>query len=750
MVNHIDYYDAGFRVFGIYGVQEGICECGNPKCEALFKHPRVSNWQNTPYWGEDQFEAMYTYGQFDTGFGVLCDGYLIIDIDPRNGGSESYTQLVEDTGIDYKTHAAFVVATGGGGWHIYYMGTGDRLESHLKKYPGIDFKSSGFVVGSGSMHASGTCYESEKGNPDDITEIPEQLLSILKKKQSTKSKFEPIEDEVTLDEIVSLLEYVKNDDLDYEEWIEIGMIIHESLSDDGYEVWLDWSANSSKHNPEQMEMKWHSFGKNNNRVTIGTLIQKAESNGYQPSVTFEPTVMVNHDVAISSIDLNNPPGLVGECVNYINSCSRFPRERLAVSAALSAVSSIGGMRFEDEEYGVTPNLFTFNVAGSATGKEAIQQAHGELLIAAGMGQSVYGTIKSEQEIYRNATRHQSINYLIDEIGIMLNKIEQGSKGSSSVYMGGIIGALMSIYSKANGKLPLGADTVEDLKARLNKRVAEINKLEENNESNSFFEKEKESLEEIIRQITNGYIEKPFLSLSGYTTPVTFNNIVNYNQATNGFIGRSIIFEEKNNNPKAKKRFKKGKLPSSLEMQLKQLRCGGNFDVTDSSRIEFNGATQMIHTSDDAIDLLDSIEESLHEKANEAMDANGLEAVVRRSFELVLKVSMILAIGDGMVRTVEHVEWAYALVSKDLENKINLTRANMAEEEKNLADEVLTKVQHKLDKREFQTIGSIHNKMRKISRENIQKAIDHLIQTGIAVSEEHKPKRGPTTYRYYLK
>ena len=53
MNEHNDYYDAGFHIFGLYGVANGVCECGNPRCEALFKHPRVSSWQHTPFWSEE-------------------------------------------------------------------------------------------------------------------------------------------------------------------------------------------------------------------------------------------------------------------------------------------------------------------------------------------------------------------------------------------------------------------------------------------------------------------------------------------------------------------------------------------------------------------------------------------------------------------------------------------------------------------------------------------------------------------------
>ena len=137
-------------------------------------------------------------------------------------------------------------------------------------------------------------------------------------------------------------------------------------------------------------------------------------------------------------------------------------------------------------------------------------------------------------------------------------------------------------------------------------------------------------------------------------------------------------------------------------------------------------------------------------ADHAMETNGLEAIVRRAFELVLKVSMILAMGDGGVRTVTHVKWAYALIKKDIENKINLTGANMAADEKNLSEEVLSKVKHRLDLKNGVSVGVISNKLRGIDKENIQKALDFLVNNNEAAKEEVQPKRGPKVMKYYAK
>ena len=86
---------------------------------------------------------------------MCVDDNLVIDIDKRNGGFESYEKLCKATGIDYVKESAFVVETGGGGLHIYFRNEPPiSLLSHLNDYKGIDFKVSGYVCGCGSIHKS--------------------------------------------------------------------------------------------------------------------------------------------------------------------------------------------------------------------------------------------------------------------------------------------------------------------------------------------------------------------------------------------------------------------------------------------------------------------------------------------------------------------------------------------------------------------------------------------------------------------
>jgi hypothetical protein len=63
-------------------------------------------------------------------------GLAVIDIDPRNGGQLDRALMTPTA----------TVATGGGGWHLYYRHPGHKLLPALPGHPGIDVKTDGGYV----------------------------------------------------------------------------------------------------------------------------------------------------------------------------------------------------------------------------------------------------------------------------------------------------------------------------------------------------------------------------------------------------------------------------------------------------------------------------------------------------------------------------------------------------------------------------------------------------------------------------
>lgn len=758
MTNLYDYRNAGMTLFGLFGVDEkGNCECGNTECEALYKHPRISNWGAVPFYSDEQFECMKEIGHLDTGAGVLVKDLLIIDVDDRNGGIESFNQLCKDLSIDLESIAGFVVETGSGGgsMHLYFKAPVPPvalMQCH-PNYKGVDFKSSGYIVASGSMHKSGMRYETRKGYPEDIIEPPLALVKLLEKRQYYRAQGESGTVDIKLDELSNIVMSIKNDTGCHDRWLNVGMGIHDTTNggDEGLDLWIEWSEKFPNFNAEEMHKRWHSLGKGTTLISLGTLMHYAREDGYIQPVTFEASEYVAptpvDPLDTSHIDIRKPHGFVGTLCQWINNQCLYPRENLATAAALYVVSCIAGMRAIDVDFGINGNLMAFGVAGSGSGKESIYKATLECLRVAGVMPAVHGKFKSEQESIRNLLRHQSSYYTIDEMGIELTKVSNASKRGGAAYMEGLIGLIMSAYSKADGVLPVSGDMKEDIKEKLKLELQRVyKKMDEDGE-----DKHKSTEIALLKQLSEADegIVNPYVTLLGTTTPSTFYDLIDEEMATNGFIARTTIFKEKEDNPRWKDNFVKEPMGMHLQVALASLYNGGESE-DDTGRVCKKGSDIRVTTSDDAKNALYAIREHFHAMAESQKETKNLIPIPRRGFEMVLKISLILAIPTG-VRTLQDVLYAFEVVKSDVDFKIELANSNRDHKNKDEAGNVLlSSILTKLDKDIAVTIGQIRNKIRQFNKEQIDEGIEHLIKIGkIKKVEEQNEKNRKITIKLAL-
>lgn len=754
-MNITDHWEAGHRVFPLWQIEsDGSCGCGNPDCNMAGKHPRNSSWQNTPDWSDEQFENMSKY-MVTTGYGVLAAGMLVVDVDKKNGGFESLEKLDAALGFSVEDAGQYVVSTGGGGLHIYFsIDPPTAMVTVHRDYPGIDFKSSGYLVGSGSTHASGATYERKRGFPQDVGPAPDSLVALLAKKDSTRASVGGGQYlDVTDADISELLSYVSAD-CGYDDWIKAGMAVHDATGGSGIELWDSWSKDGQTYpGYEQIDRHWQSFGKCSSPATLGTLIHFAEAGGWKQDITFdelpegfaEPSVDVlqheyetprgqlGHPVDISGIDLRRPPGFVGELTKWINSNSIKPRENIAPLAALQAVGCIGSLRYQDDTTGATSNIFAMMIADSGTGKNAVEESYLEIMDASGLSAAVYGTIKSDTELVRNLIRHQAAFYQIGEIGIFLGKIKAGAK--STPYLAGLIGVLIDIYSKTKSTYSLSGDVKEEAKSKLLGEIGKIQNAIQNNEipaeRRQAVERDVEDLKKAVMDMDKG-LKRPCLSLLGATTPVTFDAMVDYEQATNGFIGRCVIAREANNAPARKKGYGgQVGLPSMMRARLFSIHSPGCSEM-EQTRISYTGDRHSVPSTADAVEELHQIMDWEDQAAKHHEITTGLQAIASRVYECTAKLSLILAIPDGL-RTVEHVRWAYKMARRDMEAKIEMAQNTMLEESKE-ADDIkqvlINKILQKCRDSDGVSMSLVAKAAgRKFQRSDVESMVAELIKAG---------------------
>lgn len=762
------FWEAGFRVFGLHGVTpKGACACGDPDCKAVLKHPLVSNWQHTPHWSEEQLDVMEEVGQFDSGYGILLrfddeKDILVVDVDARNGGLPSYDKLLQ--AIPEVAGAGLIANTGSGGGskHLYFfVPKGMALMTKHPEYPGVDFKSgAAYVVGPGSLHKSGNRYELVYGGPDDVESAPQALLDLIRKPERHRADLNGQTVDVSHADLADMLKHIDGFD-DYETWVRVGMALHHASDGTAVDLWDAWSQQSMKYDANQIPGKWHSFGKSANPVQLGTLVYYAQQGGWIQPVTFTPEVEFDlpepvesgdpfKDLDTMGIDLLRPPGLTGRLAEWINQRGRRPRERLASVAALFAMGNIAGLHYTDDLDGVTTNMFVLNVAGSGSGKEAVLQAVNETLRLCGMAPAIHGAIKSEQEIIRNLTRNQAAIYVIDEIGFLLQKIKSAQSKGGAIYMEGVIGTMMSAFSKADGYMQISGDVREAIKEEIKKDLTRIEKQISEKGETPFMLAKRQSVEHMYMTIDEG-LDRPFLSMSGYTTAKNFADLVDYEAVANGFMGRALLNVEPDSTPEARVRHKRPGFPEGLKLALQQIATGGSFDMMSASigRVDYYGPRTQIPTEAAAVDMLEKIIRFFDRQADEHKERSGMEALMMRGYELVAKISLTLAVPSG-IRTVEHVLWALALVKRDIDTKLRYVIANDSDKS-SPALAMRMRIEQEISGENGETMSTICTRLKKYKKSDVENCVELMVKSGAAEATEtiHKYNKRKIV-RYKLK
>jgi hypothetical protein len=117
------------------------------------KRPLIENWRNLATNDKSQVRKWWTANP-DANIGISTENLLVIDIDPRNGGDDTFKFLMTSgqlTGEEFTPTLA--AGTWSGGTHIFYwLPEHTSVKSGANRLgPGVDIKSSGgYVVGAGS------------------------------------------------------------------------------------------------------------------------------------------------------------------------------------------------------------------------------------------------------------------------------------------------------------------------------------------------------------------------------------------------------------------------------------------------------------------------------------------------------------------------------------------------------------------------------------------------------------------------
>ncbi len=152
---------------------DGLCTCRRPDCPSPGKHPIIAGGFKNATCDRPQIETWwkaYPYANIGLATGK---GKMVIDIDPKNGGS---LKALGDLPVTSK------VCTGSGGYHLFFCYDPSKImfnNSSGRLPPGIDVRADGgYVILPPSLHKSGRRYEWEIKIGFSL--LPERLMEMIK------------------------------------------------------------------------------------------------------------------------------------------------------------------------------------------------------------------------------------------------------------------------------------------------------------------------------------------------------------------------------------------------------------------------------------------------------------------------------------------------------------------------------------------------------------------------------------------
>ena len=225
----------------------------------------------------------------DAGIGVAlkASGLVAVDIDPRNGGIDTIDKLEREHG---RIESDVLAYTGGGGEHRVFAA---ELVENLpgKLGPGVDLKADGYIAVEPTLHPSGRRYAWEASSDPLDGVVPSTLPSwirslgrgVVGESPTVAAPAAAPIDPRRKASAGAALEYIASDDR--ETWLQVGMAIHQEMpTQDGFDLWAQWSSASPKFDAQDQLRVWRSFKRRplgENRVDLTMIFATAQRAGWK-------------------------------------------------------------------------------------------------------------------------------------------------------------------------------------------------------------------------------------------------------------------------------------------------------------------------------------------------------------------------------------------------------------------------------------------------------------------------------------
>jgi hypothetical protein len=545
----------------------------------------------------------------------------------------------------------------------------------------------------------------------------------------------------TPEAIAEALRLIPNADLDYDSWLRIGMALKGALGEEGWNLFVAWSATSSKDVPEFTAKTWTSLKPE--RIGAGTIYHHALAGGWipDPAVVLNGGILVNGrhparallerlSAPVASAAPSTPPppermpvdprmfqldGALQLMVDYILASAVRPQPILAIGASLCALGALMGRKYRTQT-NLRTNLYVVGMAGSGGGKDHARSCIKEAFIAAGLQRYLGGNrIASGSGLLTALYRQPSSLFQLDEFGQFLGNVV--NKRHAPKYLAEIWDLLTELSTSAGG---------------------------------TFFGAEYADQQQRPRQD----IAQPCCCVHATTVPEPFWAALQEGSMVDGSLARFLVFQTDDDVPDRNRRPKPiGDVPVALIDALQVIAAGvpghgrGNIAALVEGPMIVPDPYPVPMTPE-AEQLFEELDEELTAQQREAVGTNR-SAVLARVWENTAKAALIRAVSanpQAPVIGLEDAEWARIVVDRCVTTMITEADRHIAENK--------TQAYHQKVLRLIQGAGARGLTKSEITRRTQfldirqrQEILVALIESGqVALSQRASDTRPATVYR----
>lgn len=515
--------------------------------------------------------------------------------------------------------------------------------------------------------------------------VPEHLLpKTLSKVGDGTPSFKGASDlRGTLAAVTDALNFISNDDLDYDSWMRIGMALKGALGDSGADLFYRWSALSKKNAHETTEKAWDSFRPT--RIGAGSIYFLAEERGWvpapalilnaaeaeltaapgpHPAAQFLATITTPQPQAMAlaapsvarskpaysvSADLYDVDGGVGQLARWITMTARVPQPFLAVGASLAALGTLMGRRYETPS-GLRSNLYSLCIADSGGGKDHARKMIRRLFTKAGLTDYLGGDdFASGSGMLAAMQRFPAQLFQVDEFGRHVSSI-LGKRAPA--HKAEIWTHLMTLYT-SSGDIAKGQE----------------------------YANQKERPRQDLKQVC--------LSIHATTVGGSFWKAMESSSIGDGSLARWLVFQTDNDYPDWNRNPASYNVPDGLIAMAKAIAAGvpghdygGNIANANPMAPDLEPIPYTVPYADDAAARADQLMDD-QQAWLRSIAGNPGGAIVARYQENALKLALVRSVAKNPaapVITLDDLTWAAALAEHCVSYMIKNTTSLVADNE----------------------------------------------------------------------